>query len=382
MQGAAKMEAVEKSKGGFSQTRKIIFLILVYFVAGKIGLALASFHPSASAFWPPSGIALAALLLMGYGVWPAIFIGAFLVNITTAGTIATSAGIAAGNALEALFGAVLVNRYASGFRTFDRPQDVFRFTFLAAGLATTASATLGVTSLTVGGHAKWEHFGPIWATWWLGDAVGALIFTPLIVLWARNPRLQWHRRQLYEAALLIATLMVLGAVVFGGAFNVSAQNYPLSFTCLPVLVWAAYRLGRRETATAVFILSLIVLSGTLQGFGPFVRESVNESIALVQVFMGFSGVLALAFAAAVFQQRQAVKRREQLIRDLKAAVAKIKRLSGLLPICASCKKIRDDKGYWTQVEEYVRDHSEAEFSHGLCPECAKKLYADYFKDQK
>src|SRR5207302_11227482 len=104
-------------------------LTLVYFIAGKLGLKLAFLHASASPVWPPAGIALAALLVLGYRTWPAIFLGAFLVNVTTAGNSATSLCIASGNTLEALCGAWLVNRFASGTRVFDRAQDVFKFAF-------------------------------------------------------------------------------------------------------------------------------------------------------------------------------------------------------------------------------------------------------------
>src|SRR4051812_1276598 len=100
-------------------------LTLVYFVAGHLSLKLASLHASASPVWPPAGIALAALLLFGYRLWPAILLGAFLVNATHAGNIATSICIATGNTLEALCGAWLVNRFAGGTRAFEAAQDVF-----------------------------------------------------------------------------------------------------------------------------------------------------------------------------------------------------------------------------------------------------------------
>src|SRR5207237_6126454 len=148
---------------------------VTYFIAGKLGLMLASLHASASPVWPPAGIALAALLLFGYRAWPAIFVGAFLVNVTTAGSPGTSFAIAAGNTLEALVGAWLVNRFAGGRRVFDRAVDVFKFDGLAAVLATMVSATIGVTTLAVAGYASWSDYRSIWLTWWLGDAVGALV---------------------------------------------------------------------------------------------------------------------------------------------------------------------------------------------------------------
>lgn len=135
-------------------------LTAVYVVAGKFGLRLAFAYPSATAVWAPTGIALVAFLILGARVWPAVFAGAFLVNLTTAGTVATSIGIGAGNTLEGLVGAYLVNRFAGGRQVFDSTRDVFKFTLLAAGVSTTVSATCGVTSLALGGFAAWADFGP------------------------------------------------------------------------------------------------------------------------------------------------------------------------------------------------------------------------------
>src|SRR5207237_4008304 len=132
----------------FSAAMVFATLTLVYFVAGKLGLKLAFLHASAFPVWPPAGVALGALLVLGYRTWPAIFIGAFLVNVTTAGNFGTSLAIAAGNTLEALCGAWLVNRFADGIDVFERSKNVFKFAF-AAVASTVVSPTIGVTSLAL-----------------------------------------------------------------------------------------------------------------------------------------------------------------------------------------------------------------------------------------
>src|SRR2546425_11883945 len=132
-----------------------------YFVAGKFGLSLAFVNASASPVWPPSGIAFAAFLLLGSRAWPAILVGAFLVNVTTAGSVATSIGIAVGNTLEGRLGADLVRLFANGRNVFDRSRDVFKFVLLAALFSTTVSATIGVTSLTLAGYAHWREYSSI-----------------------------------------------------------------------------------------------------------------------------------------------------------------------------------------------------------------------------
>src|SRR5258707_3969764 len=142
-------------------------LIAVYFVVAKLSLKLAFVHASSTLVWPRSGLALAAVILLGYRVWPAIFLAAFLVNITTAGSVATSVGIAAGNTLEALLGAYLLNQFAHGRRAFERAQDIIKFAALHGLLSTLLAATLGVNCLCLGGIAMWSNYRDIWLTSWL-----------------------------------------------------------------------------------------------------------------------------------------------------------------------------------------------------------------------
>jgi signal transduction histidine kinase/CheY-like chemotaxis protein len=299
----------------FSTLPAIGVLTLIYFIAGKLGLKLAFLHASASPVWPPAGIALAALLLLGYRVWPAIFVGAFLVNATTAGNIATSLGIAAGNTLEALCGAWLVNRFAGGTRVFDRAQGVFKFA-LAATLSALVSPTLGVTTLALGGFAAWANYGPIWTTWWLGDTAGDLVVAPLILLWSIPSTQRWSRRDAGEVGILLLLLFVLGETVFGGWFSISARNYPIAFICGPVVIWTAFRFSQRETANGIFILSALAIWGTLHGFGPFIMETENHSLLTLQAWTAVLTITAMALAAAMAERRRA----EAAIEQQKAAV--------------------------------------------------------------
>src|SRR5947207_9330947 len=256
----------------FSAVMVFATLTIVYFVAGKLGLKLAFLQASASPVWPPAGIALGALLVFGYRTWPAIFMGAFLVNVTTFGNVATSLAIGAGNTLEALCGAWLVNRFANGTSVFDRAQDVFKFAF-AAITSTAVSPSIGLTSLGLAGYANWSNYGPIWTTWWLGDATGDLIFAPILILWGVKPRWRWNGKKDVEVALILLLLLALGEAIFGGWLPISAKNYPVAFVCGPILIWMAFRMSQRETATGIFILSAIAIWGTLRNFGPFVMET-------------------------------------------------------------------------------------------------------------
>jgi len=290
----------------------MVGLAAVYFVAAKLSLRLAFVNPSATAVWPPTGIALAAFLILGARVWPAIFAGAFLANLATAGSLATSIGIASGNTLEGLLGAYLVQRFAAGGQAFGRPRNAFRFAVLAAAVSTTVSATCGVMSLTLGGFARWADVGGIWLTWWLGDGAGALVVAPVVLLWNENPRVQWTKQQVVEAGALLVSLVLVGLFVFGAAFPMQTKNYPLEFLCIPVLLWAAFRFGARETATAILLLSLLAIRGTLLGFGPFARDTRNESLLLLQAFIAVIAVTKLIVASVVAERR----RMEGHLRDL------------------------------------------------------------------
>ena len=281
----------------------LLGLAVVYFLAGKLGLSLAFVNRSVSSVWPPSGISVAAILLLGYRVWPGIFLGAFLVNITNAGSVITCLGISTGNTLEAVTGAWLVSRFANGCYAFRKPRDVVKFAVLAGGLSTTVSAAIGVVSLAATGYAHWADYERTWITWWLGDAMGVILVTPPLILWASDWNLQRKPRKAIEALLLLLSLVLVSAVVFG--WWSKGRNYPLEFLCIPVLLWAAFRFGPRETALVSLILSCVAIGGTLAGFGPFIQRSPTTSLLLLQLYTGIIALMAIAVAAVVADRRQA-----------------------------------------------------------------------------
>jgi diguanylate cyclase (GGDEF)-like protein len=303
----------------------------VYFLAGKIGLTLAFIHPSSTAVWPPTGIALAALLILGRRVWPGIFLGAFLVNLTTVGTIPTSIGIATGNTLEALIGASLVAKFAGGRFAFFKARDTFRFAFLAGLVSCTVAASVGVTSLSIGGFAKWADFRPIWLTWWLGDTVGAVTVAPVLVLWTLDCRRQLSWWELAERIFFVVSLALVGEVIFCGLFLSRANNYPIEYLCIPFLVWAAFRFGQRDAATATLLLALIASWGTLRGFGPFVHGTPNESLLLLQTFMGVVAIMTIALAAVCSERQRAEDQARHLaVTDPLTGLANYRRLIDIL----------------------------------------------------
>ena len=263
--------------------------------------------------WAPAGIALAAFLILGYQVWPGVFLGSFLVNITTVASIPRSVGIATGNTLGGLLGTYLVCRFAQGRKAFNSAEDILKFAVLAGLLSTTVSATFGVTSLSAGGSAGWLNYKPIWLTWWLGDGVGDLLVAPFLILWISDNRVRWKWSRWAEIEILLISLILVGQIVFCGLFMSGRSDYPIEYLCLPFLVWAAFRFGQREAATATLLLSGIATWGTLHGFGPFARDSQNTSLLLLQAFMGIVAILTLALAAEVNEHYRTDERVQQLV---------------------------------------------------------------------
>ena len=284
---------------------QILTLTAIYFLGGKFGLTLAIVHPNATAVSPSLGIALGALLILGYGVWPAILLGAFLVNLTTAGSVSTSLAIATGNTLEALTAAFLVFRFAGGRNAMKRSPDIFKFVILGGMVSSIIAATIGVWSLEWGGSALPHDALEIWRTWWLGDAVSVIIVAPLLLLWNSNPFVRWRMAAIIEAAVLCLCLVVIGLIVFGDALGSRTSDYPLEFLCVPFLIWAASRFGQREAALATLVLSVPAIWGTLHGLGHFAQLPKSESLLLLQAFLGVGAVMTLGLASEVAERRRA-----------------------------------------------------------------------------
>jgi PAS domain S-box-containing protein len=284
---------------------KLVAIGVTYFVLAKIGLALASINPSASPIWPPTGFALAAVLLWGYRVFPAIFLAALAANAATAVSPEIAAAIAAGNTLESLAGAYLINRWSRGRDTFATPTGVAKFALVSLAVAAPISATIGVASLTYAGFAEAGNFWPIWLTWWLGDLTGALVITPVVVLCAMSEPRSYSRRELSETAAVLLAAGVIGVLALTPLILRSPRWDALGFLAILPLLWAALRRGQRDTAIVALILSCCAVWGTLLGSGPFLRADLNDSFLLLLMFLISTSVPSLALSADAVQRRRA-----------------------------------------------------------------------------
>jgi two-component sensor histidine kinase len=288
----------------------------VYFLIAKLGLAWASIHPSATPIWPPTGFALAVVLLFGYRIWPAIFMAALVANATTAGSIYTSTAIAAGNTLESVVGSWLINRWSDGRNTFDTPTGVAKFALISFAPTTMISATVGVFSLTLAGFADWSNFVWIWLTWWMGDLAGALVVAPVIVLWSASIARTVQAHQSLETVAIFIVSIAVGVVAFSPWLEQTAYRGILAFLVIAPLMWAALRCGQRDTATVVLIVSCFAVWGTIFNGGPFARADLNESFLLVLTFMISISVPSLALSADLATRNRHEQHVELVMREL------------------------------------------------------------------
>ena len=296
----------------WNRAAELAAVAAVYFLLAKGSLEFATLIPSATPIWPPTGLAIAVVLLRGYRVLPAILVGSFLANATTAGGLLASAAIASGNTLEAWAAAFLINRWAGGSDAFRTPFGIGQFGLAAIAAATPMSATIGVTALSLAGSAPWSSYSAVWVTWWLGDAAGAIMVAPAIVLWAK----EWRSfgSLSYETFALHAFAVVVGAVAFGPLVPEAPERNALAFLAVLPLIWTALRRGPPDTSTVALVLSAFAVWGVAVGESPFTQPTLNASFLLLVAFVASVTLPTLALSAAVASRDRALVENELAVR--------------------------------------------------------------------
>ena len=280
----------------------ILIVAIVYFAAAELGLSLASLHSNVTPVWPPTGIAIASLLIFGRRIWPGIFVGALAANLPTEIPASSTFGIAIGNTLEALIACWLLER-SNWRRSFASLRDVMMFVVYAAVLAPLVSATIGSLSLCFADAAEWARFPWLWLTWLMGDGFGALIVTPLLLSWSLPGKVT--SRDVPEIFSLFLLLLIVVLIVFAGWFPGPTKTYPLAYLCLPCLLWAALKFDQRVVTSAIVLMAGLAVWGARHGYGPFVLAGPNASLLLLTSFVGTSSLMTLVVAAVTNERRQA-----------------------------------------------------------------------------
>lgn len=312
---------------------KILALAAIYFVAAKFGLAFDAVSGFATLVWPPTGIALAALVLFGSRLWPGIFLGAVIANVSEGAPVLVALGIGIGNTLEAVAATYLLNRV--GFRpTLERLPDTLWFFLLAGVLSTAVSASVGVTSLWFGGITPTSQLPHAWAAWWIGDMLGAFIVTPFLLTWLTRPSIPLQKYWLAKASGSLLVLVLLTSMVFRNLLLGGHRGSPLSYP-FPVLVplyGIALWFCPRVVSVASLLTSTIAIWGTTQGLGPFGGETLSGRLLLLQVFMGVASSSSLTFTALIAEKRIAATELERINRQLRESRQKLQAIFDYLPI--------------------------------------------------
>lgn len=297
----------------------IIVLLVAYFITARFGLSINAVNGFATLVWPPTGIALAALLIWGYELWPAILLGAFLVNFSIGAPLLVAVGIAVGNTLEAVAGTWLLRRF--GFsNSFGRLRDAWIFVF-AALLAPLISASIGVASLFLGETISSGVF-ETWSTWWVGDMLGALVFAPFLLTWLSSKPPAKDTLSFLEVSLLLFALIAFDSVIFLSSYgDVYGNSY--KYVVFFPLTWALLRFGARGKATVIFVTAMIAMFGTVLGHGPFGQPSEPNLLGL-QIFIASISVVFLLLASIAEERRRLMGELEEYVDKLEGTLQRIR----------------------------------------------------------
>ena len=294
---------------------KVAFIAIAYVIGGKIATSIPGVKLLGSSVWPPAGFSQAALILFGSRFWPGVSLGAFLFDvIDLKPSLFFGFGAALGAGLQAFVGASLLRHFK--FRpSFDRLIDVVKFVICGALIATQISCTLGAMRLALSGLIPWSEYWQVRWNWFLGDAMGIIIFTPLILILSQssaplNSQPLTGKQAIFNQIKIWIWLFSLFSVswlVFGSKSEGNLSHYPLEYLPFPLIIWSAIQFGQRGTVLGAFIVSSIAIWGASQGGGPFITKTQNnaEAILFLQAFMGVITITSLLLAATVAERASA-----------------------------------------------------------------------------
>ena len=316
------MEQQRVEKSLFLLAAQILLLASLYFAGGKAGLNVPYVGSSITLFWPPSGIALAALLLWGLPCWPGIFLGALVTNLSTGDlTSPVALAIASGNTAGPVLGALLLKKVLGFQNCFIRGRDVTAFLLIGPG-SMLLTATIGVFALYAGGMLSFDLLSQAWTGWWLGDTVGVLVFTPFLLFLMNLRRIPVSPSQIkLEFIVVLGSCVCLTWLIFGGITVISQLMPPLAFLVFPPLIWAGLRLNALETFIVVLAIASIAVMGTAKGFGPFSRGDVQLDQLVLCVFVATITLIAFMMIGIQANQRQAEQQLQDSESRLRLALA-------------------------------------------------------------
>jgi signal transduction histidine kinase/CheY-like chemotaxis protein len=307
----------------FHYAIKVMILFGVYYLTAKIGLSFYAVHGFATTVWPPTGIALAFLLLYGYNLWPGVALAAFLVNFSTSGSILLALGIGLGNTMEAIVGTYLLRKYVVLYRCFERLHDTLYFIGIIALFSSTISATAGSLTLLLKHIITGSEFASTWLTWWIGDTLGAFVLTPFLITHLAPTR-PWNYDKLRSLEIIggYAFVIFSGLLVFWYPLG-NIQHSPLMYLILFPLLWGGLRFGSRGMTSSILLISIIAVVSTAYGRGPFILAPLDQGLLFLQIFLGTISVTFLIFLSIVKERKLVMDKLEGHVTELEHVMKKI-----------------------------------------------------------
>jgi PAS domain S-box-containing protein len=312
-----------KSHHGSSLTTatRVVMLTALYFLGGLLGKQASFLSGSVALVWPPTGIALAAVLLFGYRFWPGVALGAVLFSFMNGLPFGFfTLGTALGNTMGAIVCTFLLRRLIRFDNSMERTRDVIGYIGLACFLGTTVNAAFNVVSLIYAGAMAWPDMFSRILEWWVPNALAGLVVAPFIVAWASRSALRWDARLIVEAVVCGLGLVAGTLVSFQSWFVYGIQSYPLAYLPFPFLVWGALRFGQRGATTGTLLVSALAIHSLLGGRGPFLAPTEREGLMLIGSYIGVLAVTNMLLAAAAAERRLAERAMAESERRLRAVV--------------------------------------------------------------
>ncbi|MFD9908786.1 MASE1 domain-containing protein [Streptomyces sp. NPDC059063] len=304
-----------------TQALRATAVVAAYYGAGRCGLLLEVVRGQVTPLWPPTGIAVAALLLWGLRLWPAVALGAVLINWPFGPSLWTLAGISAGNTLAPVC-AVLLLRQARFSPALMRLRDTLSLVFLGALTGMLVSATVGTGVLAAAGVLRPGRFWATWSVWWTGDAMGVLLVTPLLLVlfgsaWPRRiPVLRWAEAAALAAATAAVTLLA------------TRTSLDLPFLVFPFLIWAACRFQVLGGVACALLVSVLAVPAAAAGTGPFAGHDIPLRMLILQALNGSATLTALTLATVVAERNRSHEQIARVCVQLSELIAQVTLLKG------------------------------------------------------
>lgn len=300
----------------------IILITIIYYASARLGQLLAPPPGYISAAWPPSGIALAAMLLFGYKLWPAIFLGSFFNNfflleenigsVHTFSNAFVAIAVGLGASLQAFAGSYLIKHYANNRDPFAKAENAFKFLILSL-LSTLINSNLGLIAFCLAKVISWNKYFSTWLTWWLGDTTGIYVFTPLILAWMKQRTWRWTLLRALEVAAILACIFILAAIGH-------MLHLPIAYAFIPLILWATFRFKQIGATSTIFLVSLIGTIGVSQLKGPFAAIDYYTSILMLAAFIAIVSSTTLLLLGTIEENKRTQQLLEKYSHNLEGQV--------------------------------------------------------------